>query len=186
MDPLALINKASGPELIEAIVELARSNDLAALVCLEQFLKVREDHTLWKHEVPRLVCLALISKGPVGIKTLLNALPHAPGSIYPTAIIEAIWSAAHGRLPASTMLRTLPPPESLLAPLSQETIDAAVTALHALVLEAADNEDIFDPLINFIYLGNFFPEAANLKFKVLSRRKFFVFSQSREYASQLV
>jgi Domain of unknown function (DUF4263) len=146
-----LINVASGEEIRDKIVELASSTSPDSVEILKEFLRYREDHTFFKQEVPRLACLALLAKGPAGVLALVQVLPQAPGSIYPVSIIEVLWHASHGRIPAPIELKALRPPPSLSAALPAETVEAAKSALRDVVAESANNDKIFSPLMTFIH-----------------------------------
>lgn len=78
--------------------DLADRSNSDALEELRRLLRVRDDGTYDKHIIPRLAARALLRRGPSGVAELVAALLEAPGAIYPTAIIEAIWFAAKGQL----------------------------------------------------------------------------------------
>jgi hypothetical protein len=105
-----------------------------------------------KHDVPRLVSLALLRKGPDGVRALGEVIHDAPGSIYPAAIFETLWHASRGRT-TSAMVWDMEPPGSFGEPLPSETIGAAQDTLKELILESTNNEDIFAPLIEFLHLS---------------------------------
>ncbi len=80
---------------------LAADDSPEALATLRQALSVRDSGTYEKHIVPYLACRALVAKGTIGIKTLAELLPTAPGYIYPMAILSTLWRAGEGEFAAS-------------------------------------------------------------------------------------
>lgn len=159
-------------EIPRKIAELTNSG---AISDLQDFLLIRDDHTFDKRAVPRLICRGLLQFGKDGVKAMIDTLPDSPGSIYPIAIIEALWFAARGKLPPTTKLpHMLPLPTPLCNPPSLETIEASRQAFEDLVVESQLNEDLFDQLITFLWQANMeagfqsFQETAEFRSTVFS------------------
>src|SRR6266568_2243258 len=145
------LTRASGSEIIDALTALANSDNLQALDGLRAFLLVRDDHTYMKHAVPRLASLAALQHGEAGVRLLVEALPMAPGMIYPTAILESLWHASKGQVPPTHFFDVLPPPPALTKPLPGDTIAAAAKGVRDVLADAALNEDLFQVVINFLW-----------------------------------
>ena len=132
-------------DIPKKIAELTNSG---AISDLQDFLLIRDDHTFDKPAVPRLVCRGLLQLGKDGVKAMLDTLPNSPGSIYPTAIIEALWFGARGKQSPTTRLpHMLPLPAPLCDPPSLEAIEASRRAFEDLVVESQLNEDLFDQFL---------------------------------------
>jgi Domain of unknown function (DUF4263) len=154
MDVRAFLDSAPYEEIRDTIAALATKNDPQAVADLKGFLLHRDSNTYFKHAVPRLACLALLQKGAAGVEALTDVLPNAPGSIYPTSILEALWHASHGRTPTGTLLALLPPGAPLDGPLPAGTAQAAGAAIRNFVADSIENEDHFDHLIQFLWQEN--------------------------------
>ena len=155
MDVRAFLDSAPYEEIRDTIAALAANTEPQAMEDLKGFLLHREGHTYYKHAVPRLACLALLQKGSAGVQALSEVLPSAPGSIYPTSILEALWHASHGRTHVGTVLsQTLPPVAPLDRPLPPGTAEAAGAAIRDLVADSIDNEDHFHNLVQFLWQEN--------------------------------
>ncbi len=105
-----------------------------------------------KHSLPRLVCRALIAKGPSGIRAMLVAYPHAKNR---EAIMQALWYTARGRQPPANLVG-----EDDLSALglekispTSETVAAAREAVDDLIMESQVDYDSFLRLIQFFYFG---------------------------------
>jgi len=139
-------------DIPKKIAELTISGSISDL---QDFLLIRDDHTFDKPAVPRLVCRGLLQLGKDGVKAMIDNLPNSPGSIYPIAIIEALWFAARGKQPPTTRLpHMLPLPTPLCDPPPLEAIEASRQAFEDLVIESQLSEDLFDQLINFLWQAN--------------------------------
>src|SRR5262245_25953597 len=110
----SFIDSATGDDIRNTLASLAADPQPESIDVLKAFLLYRESHTLYKHAVPRLVCLALLQKGAAGVAALRDILPDVPGSIYPTAIIEALWYASKDQTLVSPLGNLLQP----IAPLT--------------------------------------------------------------------
>jgi hypothetical protein len=130
--------------------ELARRGDDDALNELRRHLRVRDDGTYEKHIVPILTARALLRWGPQGVAELVAALPEAPGTIYPNAIIETIWFAAKGQL-AMDMHGVAERSPDLTVPLDEETSAAAARALRDVFAESRLNNELFVRLLDFVH-----------------------------------
>lgn len=149
-------------DIPKKIAELTNSR---AISDLQDFLLIRDDHTFDKPAVPRLVCRGLLQLGKDGLKAMIDTLPNSPGSIYPTAIIEALWFAARGKQPPTTRFLTiLLLPAPLCEPPPLEVVEASRQAFEDLVVESQLNEDLFDQLIQFLWQTNM-----GLGFRVLRK-----------------
>ncbi len=130
--------------------DLARRDDSDALGDLRRVLRVREDGTYDKHIVPRLAARALLRRGPEGVAELVAALREAPGSIYPTAIIESIWFAAKGQLGQDFMGVAGSSPDLTVLP-DEQTAAAAALVLRDLFAESRLDSRLFTHLLNFVH-----------------------------------
>src|ERR1700674_2853335 len=86
-------------ETARKIAALTETGNEENLVTLERLLSFRAGGLFEKHAVPHLVCLGMLQHGPKGVQALLRALKTAPGSIYPTNILKAIFYSSDGKLP---------------------------------------------------------------------------------------
>lgn len=147
-----LIQLVDGPLDVSSrkIAKLTLNGDAEQLSVLSRLLSFRAGGLMEKHAIPHLVCLAMLQHGPKGIQALMEALKTAPGSIYPTNIIKAIFYASEGQIPPSIM-NISPVPEDLLRPLQKETVSQAKSALEDLVRESLIGREVFDRLITFFY-----------------------------------
>lgn len=148
MDVTSLINKASPEEIQAAILSLTNSGDPDCLDDLAVFLTARDNHTYLKQEIPRWAAAAHIQIGPTGVRRLGELLLTAPGTIYPHAIIEAIWQAAQSRRSNSPFSHRMPPEFS--APIGDETSHEAKSVLNEILQNARLNPDLFSILLRFL------------------------------------
>ncbi|MDD2320502.1 MAG: DUF4263 domain-containing protein [Geobacteraceae bacterium] len=148
-----LINFANthGFEDISAkVAELAESTDKASLDILKNaFLKKPED-SYTRNGIAPLMGLALLQKGPDGVRGLIEALPNSDGATFPKEIISSIWNASNGKLAHNYTFSYMPPLPPLLKPLTEATIQAAKKAFIELILESRSNPDLFGNVLNFI------------------------------------
>jgi hypothetical protein len=119
-------------------------------------LRYRDSHTYGKHVVPRLACRAMLQKGVRGVNELVALLPHAPGSIYPTTIEEALWYASRCELSPDGLVQFvgIDPesiPQSLQRQLSEPVARAAREALQDLVVQASTHPDLFRTVFGFFF-----------------------------------
>jgi hypothetical protein len=162
MDVRSLLDNSSYEDIRDTIAALAASAEAQSIDDLKQFLLNRDSHTYYKHAVPRLACLGLLQKGPVGVRALSEVLPDAPGSIYPASIVEALWHASRGQTPNRIFLnQILSPIPPLDAPLPTGTAESAQEAIHDLVADSIENEDKFRHLLQFLSQENWSPGAAS-------------------------
>jgi len=181
MDVRSFLNNSSYEDIRDRIAALAASAESQSIEDLKQFLLIRDGHTYYKHALPRLACLGLLQKGPAGVQALSDVLPDAPGSIYPTSIVEALWHASRGRTPDRAYLDyILSPIPPLDAPLPTGTAEAAHEAIQDLVADSIENEDKFRHFLQFLSQENWSPgargETSNHEFR---SRVFEVFTGGR-------
>jgi len=150
----ALRNLVEG-SLTDVARELARLSESCTeenRSVLKSLLSFRAGDTYSKHEIPRLISRALVQCGPAGIRALSEALPEAPGSIYPGAIVSTIFYASEGKLfPTFGWAGELP--ASLDRPLEQPTVQEAKRVIEDLVKDSLVDRDLFDRLISFFYMN---------------------------------
>lgn len=89
-----VLEKRSYDEIVETLASLSDSSDRSSVEQLQEFLKIRDGNTFSKHTTPRIVCLTLLQKGMIGIKTLFAVFPDAPGQ----AITEELLARFDGLL----------------------------------------------------------------------------------------
>ena len=154
MDAKRFLDQASAEEIVGKIEELATRRDDASLDDLRDLLLVRDD--VDKHDMPQLVCRALLRKGPRGVQVMADVVHDAPGMIYPVAILESLWLAGRGQEPPPFLLGRLQPTPSLAFSFEPETRKAAREAFHDLVIESQSNEEIFDRLFEFLNRAKFY------------------------------
>ncbi|WP_050926530.1 Shedu anti-phage system protein SduA domain-containing protein [Vibrio harveyi] len=82
--------------MIDEFEQLALDKSNDSIVKLKGLLLNRDSGTYEKHIVPYLACRALIYKGSIGINIIREALPDAPGHIYPLAILSSLFYAQEG------------------------------------------------------------------------------------------
>jgi hypothetical protein len=150
MDVRAFLANEPYDNVVRTLASLSASADPSSIEQLKEFLKIRDDDLMGKHITPRVVCSALLHKGPSGIEALVAVLPDAPGAIYPQSIIETIWNASEGRIPKSSFVGEMSLVPPLDSPLDAATIESARKALDELVTQSLESEDIFVPLISFL------------------------------------
>jgi len=129
----------SREEMIEILSELALDPSLESTQALQRFLRVRDSHTYDKHDIPRLVCRALLQKGEHGVKALVQVLPDAPGVIYPAAIVRSLWSASKCETDLDFMNPNFKLEPPLDGALDSATSKSAFLALKELVAEGSDD-----------------------------------------------
>ena len=151
MEP-ALNELVEGPleNLSQEIVKLTNPLSDENLATLAKLLTFRAGGTYNKHAVPYLVCLGILRYGTRGIRTLVAALQTAPGAIYPTTILAALFYAADGQL-SPAKLTPSPPPYELTQELHAETIREAKSAVADVVQESFLNSELFDRVLSFFY-----------------------------------
>jgi len=150
MDVSAIVSSGSGEEIRDAIVALSQQSDEASLKLLTDFLRVRDSHTYFKHAVPYLASFALLARGIPGVQALRQVFAEAPGSIYPTAIVSALWYASTSRPLDAPGLFFLPAAPSLQREPTPATRTAAGRALREIVAEATTSAGVFMTLVNFL------------------------------------
>ncbi len=148
------LRNASIEELLNRLIRLAGSNTPDSTEELKRFLRVRDGHTFDKHTIPRLISQALLQKGPAGVAALDQALHEAAGPIYRNAIIETLWYASRGEVSRRLIGWLLPGDCILNNPPTNETVREARYRLHDIVLQSHTDEDLFDSLMQFLYLAN--------------------------------
>lgn len=107
VDVKTFLKNTSREVIIDKLTELALSKDSASLEELKQYLLVADDYIYNKHSIPRLVCRSLLYKGKQGVEVLKLAMFESPGSIYPTAILEALWYASREKIMSRTNVTPL-------------------------------------------------------------------------------
>lgn len=128
---------------------LALDSSESSIARLATVLREKDPGTYDKHILPRLACRALLHHGERGVNEMVEALPDAPGAIYPKCIIEALWFAAKGELGLdifdvaahSRVLVQPPPPESVIA---------SRLAVANLLAESRANDELFWRLLDFV------------------------------------
>ena len=98
MDPDDFVGPDGLRELDRLCREFAEAGSPDDLENLRHLLRTRANGSYEKHDVPRIVAAAFISRGPSGVEELRRLIRDAPGHIYPLAIIETLWSASEGDL----------------------------------------------------------------------------------------
>ena len=147
-----LVDLAPIEQLLEVLAGLATSSAKSATEKLKEFLSYRCSDTILKHALPRLACIALLHRGPAGVQALVDVLPFAPGAIYPTSILEALWLASKGKVPTIFDAPRLMSKWKVGSRLTKETIHAAEVSFRDLAAESMVNKDIFDHFLSFMYL----------------------------------
>lgn len=176
MDVPKFLKKAASLEIRDKLAALAASPDPASIGTLQEFLVHKDSHTFDKHVVPRLACMALLQKGAVGVRALAEILPKAPGSIYPTCILEALWGASLDDLTSSvSMTMHMPPVPPLVNALSSETILEARKVVNELVANSKSNPDLFNALLNFFYGQNHWASLDDKKHAQFRKQFFEIF-----------
>jgi hypothetical protein len=155
MDVSALVATGSGEEIRDAIVALSTQTDDNSLKLLTDFLRIRDSDTYFKHAVPHLASLGLLARGVQGVRALREVFSEAPGSIYPTAIVSALWCASRSRSFSAPGLKFLPPAPSLQIEPTTEVSAAAGRALREIVAEATTSADVFMTLVSFLQQQSF-------------------------------
>ncbi len=159
MDISTFIETASSQELQEELCRLAIDDSPESLSTLEEFLRYRgrsekkEDGQLSvtvNFSVPRLTTLALLQRGPAGVRILVQSL-----SQYGSAdMFGALWWASKGKFVPDPLLDTLlkhePPRPELVRPLSPETIYACRDAVNQLIIEARTSPALFFNILTFL------------------------------------
>lgn len=124
----------------------ASDGSIARLAAL---LRERDPGTYEKHIVPRLACRALLHHGTRGVSEIAQALPEAPGAIYPKCIIEALWFAAKGQL-GMDMFGVAAHSDVLMEPPPSESVVAARLAVGNLLAESRVDDELFWRLLDFV------------------------------------
>jgi len=144
MDPNYFSGHDGMRELDRRCREIAKAGSPIDLENLRQLLRTRADGSYEKHEVPRIVAAAFISRGPAGVEELRQLIHEAPGHIYPLAILETLWSASEGEILPTSLLKLGYPHYDVP---SDETRLAARSAFDDLIIEAQDDADLFDAVM---------------------------------------
>jgi hypothetical protein len=133
--------------------ELATSKEPSSIDSLQALLqeRIQDAYPDAKHLVPRLAALALISKGAEGVSALMRTFPHAPGSIYPTSIIESLWHASNASVSITSTMLTSETTRSWVASIPDEARVAARNELNQIVHESMSSEELFDRLMQFLW-----------------------------------
>jgi hypothetical protein len=150
MDVRQFLKSAPYDEIVNTLAQLSESPDPSSINQLREFLKHRDPFTFTKFLTPRIVCLALVQKGPRGVRALVQTFPSAPGAAYPRSIVEALWFASERRIPSFSMPSIAKLPPFLTSPINEETAIAARNALNELVASALENESCFSAIIDFV------------------------------------
>ena len=147
MDPDYFSGADGMRELDHRCRELADSGSPEDLETLRSLLRQRANRTYEKHEVPRIVAAAFISRGPTGVEELRQLIHEAPGHIYPLIIIETLWLASEGKaLPKSTAGVSYPPYDTP----SDETRLAARLAFDDLIIESQNDANLFSVVLGAV------------------------------------
>jgi hypothetical protein len=141
-------------KFVEVLASLAASSDLSSVDILREALKYKDSFIYTKFVTPRLICMALIQKGPIGIEALLASMSSAWGAVGPRAIIESLWFASEGRISDDVQLDGIELVPPLNEKLSSETVEKAVKAFDEIVARASTDAELFGKLIDFFYFQN--------------------------------
>lgn len=176
MDVRQILDTYPFEKIVEEITQLAHQSDSESVNTLAQFLEIRSSDTYDKHDIPYIVCQALLLKGKEGLSKLVEILEKIDGHIYPQAIIRSIWSASKGTAVEDFGLR---PVVSLLnKPLPEETILQAEDVFLNLVLKSHTDPEAFYRLINFMYFETFETAKSESDYKKFHQSIFNVLSDS--------
>lgn len=176
MNVKEFLEYASANEISETINDLAVSEDTNSIFELKKFLLTKDHDTYGKQEIPRLASRALLQKGPRGAEILFNTIKEAPGSIYPTSIIETLWFSAHGIY--SPYVYLMPLPEELKKPLPEDTIKRSCELFHDFVVECRSDHELFDHLISFLFQGNLMSIISKDEYEYFQTAVFEIFAES--------
>jgi hypothetical protein len=150
MDIKEFLATASPEDIIDRIEMLSVSSAESSFQDLREFLVHRAEDLFDRHSIPQLASRALLKKGVRGVQTLVSALPKAPGTTYPSVILETLWYAARGSQPPDYILGLLIIGSSLDDQFSAETVSASREAFHDLVVESYEDEELFERLMGFL------------------------------------
>jgi hypothetical protein len=145
MDPDDFSGREGMRELDRRCRELAASGSAEDLEALRHLLRTRANGTNEKHEVPRIVAAAFISRGPAGVEELRRLIADAPGSIYRAAIIETLWSASEGNLRPKSFHGVRYEPYDRP---SDDTRLAARSAFDDLVAQSQEDANLFQAVLD--------------------------------------
>lgn len=157
MDISSFIEKASSPELQEELCRLSRDDSPESLSRLEEVLTYRGRSEMSEggklsltvnFSVARLAALALLQRGPAGVRILVQALREQNAFVFST-----LWWASKGKFtpdPLAGLLKIEPPPPELVRPLTLETINAARDAVNQLIMDARTSPALFFHILNFL------------------------------------
>jgi hypothetical protein len=144
-DPMGPLNDLGYSDFVlsvDAIVTNPTAEDMSRL---EEALTNKTGDTYADHEYPRYASRAALGMGTEGVAMLVRLFPHAPGHIYPLAILRAIYNASRGRLPPLLgILRTQAEP--LEAAVSAEVRALAQLAFVDAVLQAQEDPGVMSVL----------------------------------------
>ena len=176
MDVEKIINTYPFEKIVEEITQLAHQHDSESVNMLAQFLEIRSSETYDKHDIPYVVCQALLLKGKKGLTKLVEILEKLDDHIYTQAIIRSIWSASRGIAVENSALR--PVISVLNEPLPEETISQAEEVFLSLVLKSHTDPEAFYRLINFMFFETFQSAKSESDYKEFHKSIFNVLSDS--------
>ena len=157
MDILSFIETSSNSELQEELCRLAADDSPESLSTLEEFLRYRgrsemsedgQGSIIMNFSVPRLTALALLHRGPAGVRLLVQALRGQGANVF-----GALWWASKGKFdpdPFEWLPKREPPCPELVRPLTAETINAVRDAVNQLVIEARTSPSLFVRILSFL------------------------------------
>lgn len=157
MDISTFIETASSPELQEELCRLATGDSPESLSRLEELLKYRGRSEMGKEgqvsltmnlSVPRLTALALLQRGPAGVRILVQALREQNANVFGT-----LWWASKGKFtpdPLDGLLKLESPRSELVRSLTVETINAVRDAVNQLIIDARTSPALFINILSFL------------------------------------
>ena len=128
-------------ELFTECVDLAQSADIETL---SSVLLTRASRTYEKHEVPRIAAAAMLTLGSDGVRELVKLINVAAGSIYPMAIMRALWLAGSDQ-PVLISSLDIRYPE---LDVSEATRADSRVALDDLIMRAQSDGNLFNVLLS--------------------------------------
>lgn len=137
-------------QLLSHFEKLAADNTEDSIEQLQNYLLKKDSGTYEKHIIPRMACFALMQKGVRGVDVLSEVLPNAPGSIYPMAILSALWHWSEGRQ-NQMMFIDIPESSTLSGEIPQDVRLAAKRVFLRFVDDSKSDPEAFDRLIQLLY-----------------------------------
>lgn len=119
---------------------------------LKKIILIKDDYTYAKQILPGYSATLLLYLGVEGIKILKDLVKEAPGRMYPTSIIEIIYTTSM-KQHANLRFQEMANKDIFRCPeITEEMAKYSMKAIHELVVESLNNSELFGHIIQFIWI----------------------------------